>query len=192
LIEKWHKRGRLLYAVTPRFAGTSSMAQLKVAAQLLQEFPDVYLHSHLSENVNEVAWIKSLFPQCKGYLDVYDQAGLVLDRSVFAHGVQLTDEEFKRLSEAKAAISFCPTSNLFLGSGLFKIEQAKSSHYPVKVGLGTDVGAGTSLSLLHTANEAYKVAQLRGQKLSAISLYPLHNAGKFCLFVHRDAGGRAS
>jgi guanine deaminase len=177
LIEKWHKKGRLLYAVTPRFAGTSSIAQLKLAAQLLQEFPDVYLHTHLSENVNEVAWIKELFPQCKGYLDVYDQAGLVLDRSVFAHGVQLTDEEFTRLSEARAAISFCPTSNLFLGSGLFKIERAKSVDHPIKVGLGTDVGAGTSFSLLQTANEAYKVAQLRGQKLSAFQALFLATLG---------------
>lgn len=177
LIQKWHKKGRLLYAVTPRFAGTSTEAQLKRAAQLLQEFPDVYLHTHLSENVNEVAWIQSLFPQCHGYLDVYDQAGLVTNRSVFAHGVQLTDGEFQRLSAAKAAISFCPTSNLFLGSGLFRIEQAKSQQWPVKVGLGTDVGAGTSFSLLQTANEAYKVAQLRGQKLSAFQALFLATLG---------------
>ncbi|MBE9138631.1 guanine deaminase [Nodosilinea sp. LEGE 07088] len=184
LIEKWHGRERLLYAVTPRFAGTSSEAQLKLAARLLDEFPDVYLHTHLSENVNEVAWIQSLFPQYQGYLDVYDQTGLVRERSLFAHGVQLTDAEFQRLSEAKAAISFCPTSNLFLGSGLFRIEQAKNPEYPVKVGLGTDVGAGTSFSLLQTTNEAYKVAQLRGQKLSAfraLFLATLGGARALCL-----------
>lgn len=166
LIEKWHKRGRLLYAVTPRFAPTSTHEQLQLAGKLLQEYPDVYMHTHLSENVDEVAWVKELFPQCNGYLDAYDQAGLVQDRSVFAHAVQLTDEEFQRLSEAQAAIAFCPTSNLFLGSGLFKLEKAKSSDYPVKLGLGTDVGAGTSFSILQTANEAYKVAQLRRQRLS--------------------------
>lgn len=166
LIEKWHKRGRLRYAVTPRFAPTSTPEQLRLAAQLLQEFPDVLLHTHLSENVNEVAWVQELFPESQGYLDAYDRAGLVIDRSVFAHGVQLTDEEFRRLSAANSAIAFCPTSNLFLGSGLFKIEQAKSMQHPVKVGLGTDVGAGTSFSMLQTANEAYKVAQLRQQKLS--------------------------
>ncbi|MEO1069813.1 MAG: guanine deaminase [Cyanobacteria bacterium J06638_6] len=184
LIEKWHGRGRLLYAVTPRFAATSTEAQLKMAARLLDEFPDVYLHTHLSENVNEVAWIQSLFPQYEGYLDVYDQTGLVRERSLFAHGVQLTDAEFQRLSAAKAAISFCPTSNLFLGSGLFRIEQAKNSDYPVKVGLGTDVGAGTSFSLLQTASEAYKVAQLRGQKLSAFKslfLATLGGAQALCL-----------
>jgi len=166
LIEKWHKKGRLLYAVTPRFAITSTNEQLCLAGKLLQEFPDVYLHTHLSENVDEVAWVKELFPDCTGYLDTYDRAGLVCDRAVFAHGVQLTDAEFQRLSEANAAIAFCPTSNLFLGSGLFKLEKAKSVEYPVKVGLGTDVGAGTSFSILQTANEAYKVAQLRRQKLS--------------------------
>ncbi|TVQ09213.1 MAG: guanine deaminase [Leptolyngbya sp. DLM2.Bin27] len=184
LIEKWHGRGRLLYAVTPRFAGTSTETQLKLAAKLLDEFPDVYLHTHLSENVNEVAWIKSLFPQYDGYLDVYDQTGLVRERSLFAHGVQLTDAEFQRLSEAKAAISFCPTSNLFLGSGLFRLEQAKHPDHPVKLGLGTDVGAGTSFSILQTTNEAYKVAQLRGQKLSAFKalfLATLGGARALCL-----------
>jgi guanine deaminase len=166
LIEKWHKKGRLLYAVTPRFAITSTDEQLRLAGKLLQEFPDVYLHTHLSENVDEVAWVRELFPDCESYLNVYDRAGLVGEKSVFAHGVHLRDEEFRRLSAAKSAIAFCPTSNLFLGSGLFKLEQAKSREYPVKVGLGTDVGGGTSFSLLQTANEAYKVAQLRGQKLS--------------------------
>jgi guanine deaminase len=166
LIEKWHKKGRLLYAVTPRFAPTSSPEQLRLAGKLLQEYPDVYLQTHISENLNEVAWAKELFPNCQGYLNVYDQAGLVGDRSVFAHGIHLTDQEFQRLSEAKSAIAFCPTSNLFLGSGLFKIEQAKSKKHPVKVGFGTDIGAGTSFSILQTANEAYKVAQLRQQKLS--------------------------
>ncbi|EKU98890.1 guanine deaminase [Leptolyngbya sp. PCC 7375] len=184
LIQKWHKRGRLHYAVTPRFAVTSTDEQLHLAGKLLAEFPDVYLHTHLSENVDEVAWVKQLFPDYEGYLDTYDQAGLVKERSVFAHGVQLTDKEFKRLAEAKSAVSFCPTSNLFLGSGLFKIEQAKSKEYPVKVGLGTDVGAGTSFSMLQTANEAYKVAQLRRQKLSpfkALFLATLGGARALCL-----------
>lgn len=166
LIQKWHKKDRLLYAITPRFAITSTNEQLQLAGKLLKEFPDVYLHTHLSENADEVAFVKQLFSESQGYLDVYDRAGLVGDRSVFAHGVQLTDEEFQRLSQANAAIAFCPTSNLFLGSGLFKIEKAKSKEYPVKLGLGTDVGGGTSFSILQTTNEAYKIAQLRRQKLS--------------------------
>ncbi|MDB9528414.1 guanine deaminase [Oscillatoria sp. CS-180] len=184
LIRKWHKRGRLRYAITPRFAITSTEEQLRLAGKLLEEFPDVYLHTHLSENVDEVAWVQQLFPDCQGYLDAYDMAGLVKERSVFAHGVQLTDAEFQRLSAAQSAIAFCPTSNLFLGSGLFKIEQAKSAHYPIKVGLGTDVGAGTSFSMLQTANEAYKVAQLRHQKLSpfkALFLATLGGARALCL-----------
>jgi guanine deaminase len=177
LIEKWHQKGRLLYAVTPRFAITSTDEQLDLAGKLLAEFPDVYLHTHLSENVNEVQFVAELFPNSKGYLDVYDQAGLVKEKSIFAHGVQLTDQEFKRLSETKSAISFCPTSNLFLGSGLFKLHQAKSSETPVKVGLGTDIGAGTSFSLLQTANEAYKVVQLQNQKLSSFQALFLATLG---------------
>jgi guanine deaminase len=167
LIEKWHRKGRLLYAVTPRFAITSSEEQLRLAGQLLEEFPDVYLQTHLSENLKEVAWVQALFPESKGYLDVYDRFKLVRDRSIFAHGIHLTDAEFKRLSEAKAALSFCPTSNLFLGSGLFKLHIAKSTVTPVKVGLGTDVGAGTSFSMLQSLNEAYKVSQLQERSLSA-------------------------
>jgi len=177
LIEKWHKRDRLLYAVTPRFAITSTPEQLSNAGKLLAEFPDVYLHTHLSENVKEVEFVAELFPESEGYLDAYDRAGLVGERSIFAHGVQLSDREFARLSEAKAAIAFCPTSNLFLGSGLFKLEKAKSLETPVKVGLGTDVGAGTSFSILRTASAAYQVAQLRSQKLSAFQALFLATLG---------------
>lgn len=164
LIEKWHKKGRSLYAVTPRFAPTSTSEQLANAGRLLEEFPDIYLHTHLSENINEVAWVKELFPDSKGYVDVYDQFGLVGARSIFAHCVQLTEDEFDRLSDAKSAIAFCPTSNTFLGSGLFNLERATSSN--IKVGLATDVGGGTSFSMFQTASEAYKIAQLRRQKLS--------------------------
>ena len=184
LIEKWHKCDRLLYAVTPRFALTSTPEQLTNISKLLHEYPDVYLHTHLSENVKEVEAVVAEFPESDGYLDVYDRAGLVTERSVFAHGVQLTDREFTRLSEAKSAIAFCPTSNLFLGSGLFKLEKAKSSETPIKVGLGTDVGAGTSFSILKTASAAYQVAQLRSQKLSAFQalfLATLGGAKALCL-----------
>ncbi|MEK0182516.1 MAG: guanine deaminase [Oscillatoriales cyanobacterium] len=166
LIEKWHGKNRLLYAVTPRFAPTSTPQQLTYARQLLSEFPDTYLHTHLSENIKEVEWVQQLFPDSQGYLDVYDRFGLVGERSIFAHCVQLTDAEFDRLAQTKAAIAFCPTSNLFLGSGLFNIEQATAKHAPIKLGLATDVGAGTSFSLLQTASEAYKVAQLQQQKFS--------------------------
>ncbi|GAP99401.1 guanine deaminase [Leptolyngbya sp. NIES-2104] len=164
LIEKWHKKGRSLYAVTPRFAPTSTPEQLANAGRLLKEFPDTYLHTHLSENINEVAWVKELFPDRQSYVDVYDHFGLVGARSIFAHCVQLTEAEFDRLAAAKSTIAFCPTSNTFLGSGLFNLERATSSN--IKVGLATDVGGGTSFSMFQTAGEAYKVAQLRQQKLS--------------------------
>ena len=170
LIERWHGKGRLHYAVTPRFAPTSSEAQLTLAGQLLGEFPDLYMQTHLSENLKEIEWVKALFPERKNYLDVYDHYQLLGQRSVLAHGVHLCDEECQRLAETGSAIAFCPTSNLFLGSGLFNLPQAE--RFGVNVGLGTDVGGGTSFSLLQTLNEAYKVMQLQGEKLSPFkSLY---------------------
>ncbi|MBP8099835.1 MAG: guanine deaminase, partial [Acinetobacter sp.] len=165
LIEKWHGKGRNLYAITPRFAPTSTPEQLSAAGKLKAEFPDVYVHTHLSENKNEIAWVKDLFPEQKGYLDVYHHYGLTGSRSVFAHCVHLKDEEWDCMHQTDSAIAFCPTSNLFLGSGLFPLK--KTWEKQVKVGLGTDVGAGTSFNQLQTLNEAYKVQQLQGDKLSA-------------------------
>lgn len=170
LIERWHGQGRLHYAVTPRFAPTSTPEQLTLAGKLLSEYPDVYLHTHISENLQEIEWVKSLFPERKGYLDVYDHYQLLGERSVFAHGVHLCDEECARLAETGSAVAFCPTSNLFLGSGLFNLPMAEK--HKLNVGLGTDVGAGTSFSLLNTLNEAYKVMQLQGIRLNPFkSLY---------------------
>ncbi|MGE6385407.1 guanine deaminase [Pseudomonas sp. NPDC078416] len=170
LIERWHGKGRLHYAVTPRFAPTSTPEQLILAGQLLTEYPDLYMQTHISENLKEVEWVKALFPERKNYLDVYDHFNLLGERSVFAHGVHLCDQECERLAETGSAIAFCPTSNFFLGSGLFNLPMAEK--HKVNVGLGTDVGAGTSFSLLHTLNEAYKVMQLQGAKLSPFkSLY---------------------
>ncbi|QKF53744.1 guanine deaminase [Pseudomonas graminis] len=170
LIERWHGKGRLHYAVTPRFAPTSTPEQLTLAGQLLTEYPDLYMQTHISENLKEVEWVKALFPDRKNYLDVYDHFNLLGERSVFAHGVHLCDEECERLAETGSAIAFCPTSNFFLGSGLFNLPMAEK--HKVNVGLGTDVGAGTSFSLLHTLNEAYKVMQLQGARLSPFkSLY---------------------
>ncbi|WP_338766655.1 guanine deaminase [Massilia sp. METH4] len=158
LIQRWHKRGRALYAVTPRFAPTSTPEQLTMAGKLLQEYPDVYMHTHISENKSEIAWVQELFPASAGYLDVYNSFGLSRKRSVYAHGVHLREDEFASLASTGAAIAFCPTSNLFLGSGLFDLQQAEK--HGVKVGMGTDVGAGTSFSALRTMGEAYKVIQL--------------------------------
>ena len=177
LIEKWHGKGRLAYAVTPRFAVTSTPEQLAIAGELLREYPDVYLHTHLSENVKEVELATQLYPECADYLNIYEQYGLVGQKSIFAHGIQLTDSEFERLARAGSTIAFCPTSNLFLGSGLFNVDKAKSAETPIKVGLATDVGAGTSFSMLQTASAAYQVAQLRGQRLSAFKALFLATLG---------------
>lgn len=170
LIDTWHNKGRLHYAITPRFAPTSSDEQLQLAGKLLSEYDDVYLHTHLSENKDECAWVQDLFPTSTNYLDVYDQHKLLSERSVFAHGIHLCDSEYHRLHETGSAISFCPTSNLFIGSGLFKLNKAEA--HKVNVGLGTDVGGGTSFSMLQTMNEAYKVIQLQNENLNPIkSLY---------------------
>ena len=160
LIERWHGKGRLSYAVTPRFAPTCSDEQLTRAGQLLREHPDVYLHTHLAENQDEVKWVQELFPKCLGYLDVYDHFGLLSNHSIFAHCIHLNEAEFERLHQTGSNIAFCPTSNLFLGSGLFNLSLAESTG--VSVGFGTDTGAGTSFSLLQTINEAYKTQHIGG------------------------------
>ena len=163
LIQRWHGQDRLQYAVTPRFAPTSTPEQLNHAGKLLAEYPGVYLHTHLSENHSECDWVADLFPESKHYLDVYDQAGLLSQRSVFAHGIHLCDDACHRLAETGSSVAHCPTSNLFLGSGLIALDRLHKAG--VKVGMGTDVGGGTSFSMLQTLADAYKVQQLRQQKL---------------------------
>ncbi|OEO23539.1 guanine deaminase [Pseudomonas sp. J237] len=175
LIQRWHGKGRLHYAVTPRFAPTSTPEQLALAGKLYQEFPDLYMHTHLSENLKEIEWVKDLFPERSGYLDVYDHYQLIGPRSVFAHGVHLCDDECQRLAETGSAVAFCPTSNLFLGSGLFDLN--KMEQHKVRVGLGTDVGAGTSFSQLQSLNEAYKIMQLQGKKLDPFKSFYLATLG---------------
>ncbi|MBU0902850.1 MULTISPECIES: guanine deaminase [Pseudomonas] len=187
LIERWHGKGRLHYAVTPRFAPTSTPEQLTLAGKLLGEYPHLYMHTHLSENRKEIEWVKALFPERKSYLDVYDHYKLIGARSVFAHGVHLCDGECKRLAETGSAVAFCPTSNLFLGSGLFDLN--KLEEHGVRVGLGTDVGAGTSFSQLQSLNEAYKVMQLQGKKLDPFkSLYLATLGGANALYLDDKLG----
>jgi guanine deaminase len=170
LIDTWHNNGRQLYAVTPRFAITSTHKQLEKAGQLIEEYPDVYMQTHISENKDEVAFVSELFPDAKDYLDVYDQYKLLGKRSVFAHGIHLNNREHQRFRESGSSVSFCPTSNLFLGSGLLDIKQLEENQ--VAYSVATDVGGGTSFSMLQTLNEAYKVTQLNGNTLSALkSLY---------------------
>jgi guanine deaminase len=177
LIERWHGRGRLGYAVTPRFAPTSTPAQLDAAGALLREHPGVWLQTHLAENHDEIAWVARLFPAARDYLDVYARHGLVGRRSVFGHGIHLAEDAWRRLHEAGAAIAHCPTSNTFLGSGLFRLRDARRASRPVHVGLATDVGGGTTLSMLATMGEAYKVARMAGAPLDAAQLLWLATAG---------------
>ena len=187
LIEKWHNKGRLRYAVTPRFAPTSTDNQLAQAGRLLQEYPDVHFQTHISENKKECEWVAELFPERDNYLDVYDHHQLLGKRSVFAHGIHLEDSEFKRLAETDSALAFCPTSNLFIGSGLFNLH--KASHFGVKTGLGTDVAGGDSFSILKSINEAYKIQQLQGNSMSAFeSLYLATLGGAKALDLHDKIG----
>lgn len=175
LIERWHNNGRLLYAITPRFAPTSSPEQLEMVQRLRQEYPDVYLHTHLSENKDEVAWVKALYPEHKNYLDVYHHYGMTGRKSVFAHCVHLEDAEWDCLHQTQSSIAFCPTSNLYLGSGLFNLPNAWRRK--VRVGMGTDIGAGTTFNMLQTLNEAYKIMQLQGYRLSAYEAFYLATLG---------------
>jgi guanine deaminase len=175
LIKKWHKRGRQLYAITPRFAPTSSEAQMQLAGELASAYPDVYLQTHVAENTDEVAWVKALYPKARSYLDVYDHYGMLRPRSMYAHCIWLDDGDRARMAETQSAVSFCPTSNLFLGSGLFDFERADALQVPLS--LATDVGGGTSFSMLQTMNEAYKVARLGGSYLPALRMFYLATLG---------------
>ncbi|MEP7207060.1 MAG: guanine deaminase [Casimicrobiaceae bacterium] len=175
LIERWHDRGRLGYAVTPRFAPTSTPEQLASCGRLLDEHPGVFLQSHVAENRAEVAWAGELFPDARSYLDVYDRFGLVRPRAVYAHCIHLDGHDRQRMADAGAAMSFCATSNLFLGSGLFDAQSA--ADLGVRVGIGTDVGGGTSFSMLRTLDESYKVLQMGGQKLSPLRAFYLATLG---------------
>ncbi|MDJ0750460.1 MAG: guanine deaminase [Woeseiaceae bacterium] len=182
LIERWHGNGRLGYAITPRFALTSSREQLRLAGQLASEYPDVWIHTHLAENHEEVEEIARQFPDSRSYLDVYDHYGLLRERAVFAHCLHMDDEDRSRMAGKGGAAAFCPTSNLFLGSGLFDLPAIRAAG--IRCGLGTDVGGGTSLSMLTTASEAYKVLHLQEHALPAsraLYLATLGAAEALCL-----------
>lgn len=187
LIARWRGRGRLGYAVTPRFALTSSQAQLAMAGELLAAHPDTLLHTHLAENQAEIAAVEARFHDCPDYLGVYEKFGLVGPRSVFAHCIHLDAGPLARMAQAGASAALCPTSNLFLGSGLFDL--AALDRAGVRVGLGTDVGAGTSFSMLATMNEAYKVCQLRGEALDPFRALHLATAGGAAILGIQDRIG---
>ncbi|MCW2486069.1 guanine deaminase [Candidatus Symbiopectobacterium sp. NZEC127] len=191
LIRRWHGRGRLGYAITPRFAPTSSPELLSAAQRLREEFPDTWLQTHLSENPQEVAWVRELYPDRDNYLDVYHHYRLTGRRSVFAHAIHLDEAEWDCLHQTQSAVAFCPSSNLFLGSGLFRLQQ--SWHKGVRIGMGTDVGAGTSFSLLQTLGDAYKVGQLQQYRLSACEAFYHATLGGACaLDLEHEIGNFAA
>jgi guanine deaminase len=175
LIEKWLGRGRLGYAITPRFAVTSSEAQLELAGKLAREHPEAHIQSHMAESRQELARVRELFPSSPNYVDVYDRFGLMRERAVYAHCIHLDADERRQMSRMRAAVATCPTSNLFLGSGLFDFAQAREAG--IRVAVGTDIGGGTSFNMLRTLSEAYKVAQLTGQRLSPWRAFYLATLG---------------
>ncbi|HEX7709231.1 MAG TPA: guanine deaminase [Thermoanaerobaculia bacterium] len=174
LLQKWHGRGLLRYAITPRFAPTSTPELLRAAGALKREFPDVWVQTHISENRSEVAWVQELFPEAE-YADVYDHYGLLGPKSVLAHGVWLTPEELDLIARRGARIAHCPNSNLFLGSGLFPLHRILDAG--VTVGLGSDIGAGTTPSMFNAMADAYKVQQIQGVSLSPFHLWYLATLG---------------
>lgn len=167
LIERWHGQGRLSYAITPRFAITSTPGQLEAAGALMAEHPDCFLQTHLSENAAEIALTLDLYPQAQDYLDVYDRFGLLGPRSLFGHCIHLSRREMGRMAETGSVAVFCPTSNLFLGSGLYDAEGLAAEG--VRRAVATDIGGGTNYGLLRTLDEGYKVLMLRGQKMAPLT-----------------------
>ena len=175
LIRRWHNKGRQLYALTPRFAPTSTEAQLELTGDLARAYPDTFIQSHVAENTDEIAWVKALYPAARSYLDVYDRHGLLRERAIYGHCIYLDDTDRARMAETGAAAALCPTSNLFLGSGLFDFAAADRAR--MQLSLATDVGGGTSFSMLRTMNEVYKVARMGGAYLPALRMFYLATLG---------------
>lgn len=194
LLNKWHHRGRQLYAVAPRFAPTSTPLQLKLAGELYQHYlpQGIYMHTHLDEAHNEIEWVRRLFPERSSYTDVYDHYGLLGPTSVMAHCCIVTDEEWQILHDRGCTVAHCPSSNLFLGDGRFKYWDAIQQSRPMNFGIGTDVGAGTNFSIPRQLGEAYKVAMLHDHSLDAIqSLYLATRGGATALHFQHLIGSIA-
>lgn len=176
LIDKWHGKGRFSYAVTPRFAPTSTAAQLEAAGALLRERPEVYCQTHVAENKAEVAWVAELFPEARSYLDVYQQFGLLNERTILGHAIYLDQTDWALMAERQSVVAHCPTSNLFIGSGLFPMERVLADQR-IGIALASDIGGGTNLCPFATLNETYKIAQLQNYSIPASRLLWLHTAG---------------
>ena len=171
LIGEWHGRGRLHYAITPRFAITSSPQQMEAAGALAAEFPHLHVQTHLSENHAEIALTRELYPEAQDYTDVYARYGLLGQRTLLGHCIHLSEREADAIHDAGSVAVFCPTSNLFLGSGLFDWQGYARRGKPLKIAAATDVGGGTSYSMLRTMDEAYKVVALQGEKMNPLAAF---------------------
>lgn len=175
LISKWHNKGRLAYAITPRFAPTSTEAQLAACGELARAHPDAFIQTHVAENRDEVKWVAELFPDARSYLDVYDRHSLLRPGAFYGHAIYLDQDDRRRLADSGAAVAHCPTSNLFLGSGFYDFHQ--SDAHRLNVTLATDVGGGTSFSMFRTMNAAHKVARMGGYHLTALRMFYLATRG---------------
>ena len=175
LIDRWHGKGRATYAITPRFSPTSTPEQLQALGDLWAEHPTCMMQTHLSEQTDEIAWMRDLYPQARDYLDTYEAHGLLGARGLYGHAIHLEPREIRRLTEVGAAVVHCPTSNTFIGSGLFDMAGLAARGIPV--GLATDTGGGSSFSMLRTMAAAYEIGQLRHAPLHAAQLLWLATAG---------------
>ncbi len=188
LIERWHGNGRATYAITPRFSPTSSEDQLSALGALWAEHPDCLMQTHLSEQTDEVAWVHELFPNARDYLDTYEMHGLLGEKALFGHAIYLTPREIDQIAESGAALVHCPTSNTFIGSGLF--DMAGLAKRSIPIGLATDTGGGSSFSMLRTMAAAYEIGQLRGHALHAAELMWLATVGSSQALHLGDRVGR--
>ena len=187
LIDRWHGKGRASYAITPRFTPTSTPEQLAALGALWTERPDCLMQTHLSEQIDEIAWVQDLVPHARDYLDTYEEHGLVRDRAVFGHAIHLTPREIDRIADSGASVVHCPTSNTFIGSGLFDMAHIAARQIPI--GLATDTGGGSSFSMLRTMAAAYEIGQLRGTPTHAAQLMWLATAGSArSLHLHEKIG----
>lgn len=189
LLDRWHGVDRLSYVITPRFSPTSTPEQLHALGGLWAERPDCLMQTHLSEQTDEIAWVKSLFPEARDYLDTYEQTGLLGENGLYGHAIHLEPREIDKLSEVNAALIHCPTSNTFIGSGLFDMDGLTSR---VRVGLATDTGGGSSFSMLRTMAAAYEIGQLRGRPLHPAELMWLATAGSARALKLEDKIGRVA
>lgn len=189
LIERWHNFNRCTYALTPRFAPTSTPGQLQAVGDLWQKYPTTLMQTHISENLDEVRWVKELFPDSEDYLGVYESFGLLKSGANFGHAIHLTEREVAAIREAGAGISHCPTSNTFIGSGLFKMQDLRDCETPIVVGLGTDIGGGTSFSMFDTMKSAYEIGQLQGYSLHPAKAFYLSTLGSARLLKLDDKIG---